>query len=99
MLYTPSCFTNLMAKTTSINLVNGIGALSILEGSGALSAISSLVSGTGTVQSAVSEITQASLDRANQAQVAGTVIGILALKKFTKGQKVVGKLAGLEFRV
>jgi len=99
MLYTAFAYTLTMAKTTSINLVNGIGALSILEGSGALSAISSLASGTGSVSSAVSEITQASLDRANQAQVAGTIIGILALKKFTKGSKVVGKLAGIEFRV
>ncbi len=88
-----------MAKTTSINLVNGVGALSILEGSGVLSAAKDLASGTGSVETAITSITDASLDKANQAQVLGTVIGILAVKKFTKGSKVVGKLAGLEFRV
>jgi len=88
-----------MAKTTSINLVNGVGALSILEGAGVLSAAKDLASGTGSVSSAITSITDASLDKANQAQVLGTVIGVLAIKRFTKGSKVVGKLAGLEFRV
>lgn len=88
-----------MAKSTSINLVNGVGALSILEASGALTAVSDLASGTGSVSSAVTTITQNALNKANQAQALGTVIGVLALKKFTKGQKVVGKLAGIEFRV
>ena len=88
-----------MAKTTSINLVNGVGALSILEGSGVLAAAKDLAAGSGAVSAAISSITDASLDKANQAQVLGTVVGVLALKKFTKGSKVVGKLAGLEFRV
>ena len=88
-----------MAKTTSINLVNGVGALSILEGSGVLAAAKDLASGSGSVSSAISIITDASLDKSNQAQVLGTVVGVLALKKFTKGSKVVGKLAGLECRV
>jgi len=88
-----------MAKTTSINLVNGVGALSILESSGVLSAAKDLASGTGSVSTAITSITDASLDKANQAQALGTIVGILAVKKFTKGSKVVGKLAGLEFRV
>lgn len=88
-----------MAKTTSINLVNGVGALSILEGSGVLAAVKDLSSGSTSLSGAIDSVASASLDRANQAQVIGTIVGILALKKFTKGQKVVGKLAGLEFRV
>jgi len=88
-----------MAKTTSINLVNGVGALSILEGSGVLSAVKDLSSGTASLSGAIDSVATASLDRQNQAQVIGTIVGILALKKFTKGSKVVGKLAGLEFRV
>lgn len=88
-----------MAKTTSINLANGIGAISILEASGALSAIKGLASGTENIGDAIEGVASASMDRANQAQAMGTIISILALKKFTKGQKVVGKLAGLEFRV
>jgi len=88
-----------MAKTTSINLVNGVGALSILEGSGVLSAVKDLSSGTASLSGAIDSVATASLDRTNQAQVIGTIVGILALKKFTKGSKVVGKLAGLEFRV
>jgi len=88
-----------MAKTTSINLVNGVGALSILEGSGVLSAVKELSTGTASLSGAIDSVTTASLDRTNQAQVIGTIVGILALKKFTKGSKVVGKLAGLEFRV
>jgi len=88
-----------MAKTTSINLVNGVGALSILEGSGVLSAVKDLSSGSASLSGAIDSVATASLDRTNQAQVIGTIVGILALKKFTKGSKVVGKLAGLEFRV
>ena len=88
-----------MAKTTSINLVNGVGALSILEGSGVLSAVKDLSSGSASLSGAIDSVASASLDRTNQAQVIGTIVGILALKKFTKGSKVVGKLAGLEFRV
>ena len=52
-----------MAKTTSINLVNGVGALSILEGSGVLSAAKDLASGTGSVETAITSITDASLDK------------------------------------
>lgn len=88
-----------MAKTTSINLANGVGALSILEASGALSAVKGLASGTENIGDAISNVATASMDRANQAQAISTIVGVLALKKFTKGQKVVGKLAGLEFRV
>ena len=88
-----------MAKTTSINLVNGVGALSILDSAGVLTAVSDLASGSGSVSSAVTTITENALNKTNQAQALGTIVGVLALKKFTKGSKVVGKLAGLEFRV
>ena len=70
---------------------------SILEGSGVLSAAKRSCVGHGFLENRHNSITDASLDKANQAQVLGTVIGILAVKKFTKGSKVVGKLAGLEF--
>ena len=87
-----------MAKVKTINLVNGVGALSILKSAGVFDAVSTLASGgEGSLGSAIQTIADSSLDKTNQAQAIGTAIGVLAIKSFTKGGKVVGKLGGLQF--
>lgn len=87
-----------MAKVKTINLVNGVGALSILQSAGVFEAAQTLATGgEGALGSAIKTISEASLSRANQTQAIGTAIGVLAIKSFTKGGKVVGKLGGLQF--
>jgi len=87
-----------MAKVKTINLVNGIGALSILKSAGIFDAVQTLASGgEGSLGSAIQTVADASLDRSNQTQAIGTAIGVLAIKSFTKGGKVIGKLGGLQF--
>ena len=87
-----------MAKVKTINLVNGVGALSILKSAGVFDAVGTLASGgEGSLGTALQTIADSSLDKTNQAQAIGTAIGVLAIKSFTKGGKVVGKLGGLQF--
>jgi len=87
-----------MAKTKTINLVNGVGALSILQSAGVFNAVSTLASGgEGALAGALNEVVDASLDRGNQTRAIGTAIAVLGIKSFTKGGKVVGKLGGLQF--
>jgi len=87
-----------MAKVKTINLVNGIGALSILKSAGVFDAVTTLASGgEGALGTAIQTVADSSLNRANQTAAIGTAIGVLAIKSFTKGGKVVGKLGGLQF--
>ena len=87
-----------MAKVKSINLVNGVGALSIMRSAGVFEAAQTIMSGDqGALASSIKEVADASLDPANQAAAVGTIIGVLGVKAFTKGKKVVGKIGGLQF--
>ena len=87
-----------MAKVKTINLVNGVGALSILHSAGVFDAVKTLADGgEGSLGSAITTIADSALNRQNQTQAIGTAIGVLAIKSFTKGGKVVGKLGGLQF--
>lgn len=87
-----------MPKTKTINLVNGVGALSIMESAGVFDAVSELASGQeGSLASALTTVSNSALDKTNQAKAIGTIAGVLLIKSFTKGNKVVGKLGGLQF--
>ena len=87
-----------MAKTKTINLVNGIGALAILRDAGVMDAVTTLATGgEGALAGALNEVVDNSLNRSNQTRAIGTAIAVLGIKSFTKGQKVVGKLGGLQF--
>ena len=87
-----------MAKVKTINLVNGVGALSILKSAGVFDAVQTLATGgEGSLGTAIQTVVDSSMSRTNQTQAIGTAIGVLAIKSFTKGGKVVGKLGGLQF--
>ena len=69
-----------MAKVKTINLVNGVGALSILQSAGVFDAVQTLAGGgEGSLGTAIQTVADASLNRANQTQAIGTAIGVLAI--------------------
>jgi len=87
-----------MAKVKSINLVNGVGALSIMRSAGVFEAVETLVSGEpGALAASIKGVADSALNPVNQATALTTVVGVLGVKAFTKGKKVVGKIGGLQF--
>jgi len=87
-----------MAKVKTINLVNGVGALSIMRSAGVFEAVETLTSGRkGALAASVKGVADSALNPANQAAAIGTIAGVLGVKFLTKGKKVVGKIGGLQF--
>ena len=87
-----------MGKVKSINLVNGVGALSIMKSAGMFEAVETLTAGgQGALASSIKQVADSALNPVNQAQAIGTIAGVLGIKMLTKGKKVVGKIGGLQF--
>ena len=87
-----------MAKVKSINLVNGVGALSIMRSAGVFEAVETITSGQpGALAASVKGVADASLNPVNISAAIGTIAGVIGIKMLTKGKKVVGKIGGLQF--
>jgi len=87
-----------MGKVKSINLVNGVGALSIMRSAGMFEAVETLTSGgQGALGTAIKGVADSALNPTNQATAIGTIATVIGIKLFTKGKKVVGKIGGLQF--